>query len=38
MISGDERVPFSSHKKIMFLMNFQIIFESTQIYNGKVTG
>ena len=39
MISGDERVPFSSHQKIMCLMNFQIIFEKTEVYNnGKVTG
>jgi hypothetical protein len=34
MISGDERVPFSSHQKIMCLMNFQIIFENTEVYNN----
>ena len=39
LISGDETVPFSSHQKIMFLTNFKIVFENTEIYNnGKVTG
>jgi hypothetical protein len=34
LISGDERVPFSSHQKIMFLTNFKIVFENTEIYNN----